>query len=336
MLKKIQYIKNLGVFKDFSWDSEVKNKGGAVQNFVDINIIYGRNYSGKTTLSRIARALETGYLSDKYGSPSFQLKFADNPDVTLETLSTHNKNIRVFNEDFIKDNLRFITNPDDSIEPFAILGDDNNKIEKEIEALEVELGSSIEGQETGLFAEKKQASAAYSDAFTAHKQSNDSLEKQLGDKATNKDIGIKYKPERFGDQNYTITKLKADIKTVSSPDFQQLTSEQVSEHEKLIDEKVLPAIPAFSPPKLSFLSLAQQVETLVTKPISESDKIQALVKDAVLNRWVNEGRTHHRNKYENAHFATMKFQLSDGRSLISTLMKNLSYWKSRLMHYLLR
>ncbi|MCV5887292.1 AAA family ATPase, partial [Escherichia coli] len=93
-------------------------------------------------------------------APSFQLKFADNADVTLETLSSRNKNIRVFNEDFIKENLRFITNPDDSIEPFAILGDDNNKIEKEIEALEVELGSSIEGQETGLFAEKNQAAVA--------------------------------------------------------------------------------------------------------------------------------------------------------------------------------
>lgn len=302
MLKKIQHIKKLGVFDDFSWDSEVKNKGGAVQNFVDINIIYGRNYSGKTTLSRIARALETRTLSDKYGAPSFQLKFSDNSDVTLADLSSHDKNIRVFNEDFIRDNLRFITNPDDSIEPFAILGDDNNKIEKEIEALEAELGSSIEGQETGLFADKQQAAVAYSNAFTSHKQSNDSLEKQLGDKATNKYIGIRYKPERFGDQNYTITKLKADITIVSNPDFHQLTSEQVSEHEKLIDEKVLPAIPDFSPPKLSFLSLAQQVETLVTKPISESDKIQALVNDAVLNRWVNEGRTHHRNSREKCAF----------------------------------
>lgn len=302
MLKKIQHIKNLGVFDDFSWDSEVKNKGGAVQNFVDINIIYGRNYSGKTTLSRIARALETRTLSDKYGTPSFQLKFADSSDVTLAALTTHDKNIRVFNEDFIRDNLRFITNPDDSIKPFAILGDDNNKIEKEIEALEEELGSSIEGQETGLFAYKKQAAVAYSNAFTAHKQANDSLEKQLSDKATNKDIGIKYKSERFGDQNYTIKKLQADITTVSAPGFQQLTSEQVSEHEKLIDEKVLPAVSNFTPPQLSFLNLAQQVETLVTKPISESDKIQALVKDAVLNRWVNEGRSHHRNKHEKCAF----------------------------------
>ena len=302
MLKKIQHIKKLGVFDDFSWDNEVKNKGGAVQNFVDINIIYGRNYSGKTTLSRIMRSLETGTLSDKYGSPSFQLKFYDNSEVTLAYLSNHNKNIRVFNEDFIRDNLRFITNPDDSIEPFAILGDDNNKIEKEIESLEAELGSSVEGQETGLFAEEKQAKVTYNTAVRDHKQSNDSLEKQLSDKATNKHIGIRYKSERYGDQNYTITKLNADIKTVSVPDFQQLNSEQVAEHEKLVDEKVLPAIPNFSPPKLSFLSLAQQVETLVTKPISESDKIQTLVKDAVLNRWVNEGRIHHRSKHDKCAF----------------------------------
>lgn len=161
MLRKIKYIKNLGVFDDFNWDSEVKKKCGAAQNFADINIIYGRNYSGKTTLSRIARALETGALSDKYGAPSFQLKFADNSDVTLAALSNHDKHIRVFNEDFIRDNLRFITNPDDSIESFAILGDDNNKIEKEIEALEAELGSSVEDQETGLFSERKQATDTY-------------------------------------------------------------------------------------------------------------------------------------------------------------------------------
>ena len=302
MIRKIQYIKGLGVFNDFNWDSEVKNKGGSVQNFVDINIIYGRNYSGKTTLSRIIRALETGYLSDKYRGPSFELKFTDKSVVTLAALSSHDKNIRVFNEDFIRDNLRFITNPDDSIEPFAILGDDNNKIEQEIKILEMELGSNVEGQETGLFADKKQATDEYNDALRSYKQLNDNLEKQLGDKATNRDIGIKYKPERFGDQNYTITKLKADITTVSSPNFQQLTSEQVSEHEKLIDEKVLLAIPKFYSPQLSFLGLAQQVETLVTKPISESDKIQALVKDAVLNRWVNEGRTHHRNKHEKCAF----------------------------------
>lgn len=302
MLKKINNIKKFGIFNDFVWDSEVLNKGGAVQSFVDINIIYGRNYSGKTTLSRILRALETRYISDKYENPLFSLKFTGKSEVTQKDLTEHDKNIRVFNEDFVRENLRFISNPDDSIEPFAILGDDNNKIEKEIETLEAELGSSVEGQETGLFSLKKQAADTYNKTFNAHKQANDNLEKQLGDKATNKNIGIRYNSERFGDQNYTITKLKADIAMVNSPSYQPLNSEQIVQCEKLIDEKVLQEIPGFYSPKLSFTGIAQSVETLVTKPISESDKIQALIKDAVLNRWVNEGRTHHRNKHEKCAF----------------------------------
>lgn len=302
MLKKINSIKNLGVFNNFTWDNEVKNKGGAVQSFVDINIIYGRNYSGKTTLSRIARALEMGALSDKYGTPSFQLKFADDSVVTLDALSTHDKNIRVFNEDFVRENLRFISNPDDSIEPFAILGDDNNKIEKEIEELEAELGSSTEGTETGLFAKKRDVITKYKTAYSEHKKANDDLENQLSNKATNRDIGIKYKPERFGDQNYTVAKLKSNIITVSDSSYQPLDSEQLEQNEKLINEKVLATIPKFSSPKLNFSSLAQQVRELVIKPISESDKIQALVKDAVLNRWVNDGRVHHRDKHEKCAF----------------------------------
>ncbi len=82
----------------------------------------------------------------------------------------HGKAVRVFNEDFVRANLRFITNPDDSIEPFAILGDDNNKIEKEIETLEAELGSKEEGKETGLYAQRIAANTKYTKSFQAHKK----------------------------------------------------------------------------------------------------------------------------------------------------------------------
>lgn len=302
MLKKIQHIKKLGVFEDFSWDHEVKSKSGAVQSFVDINIIYGRNYSGKTTLSRVIRALETGSISEKYGSPSLSLRFSDNSEITQGNLKRHRRISRVFNEDFVRENLRFITNPDDSIEPFAILGDDNNKIEEEIEELEAELGSSDEGQESGLFLEKKGATHKYAEAFQSHKKASDSLRRQLGDKATNKEIGIKYKPERFGDQNYTISKLEDDLAEVQRPGYLPLTDEQIEKYEKLIEEKPLPEIPKFTPPNLNFAIFVEETSALVTKEISESDKIEELVKDAVLNRWVNEGRAHHRGKHEKCVF----------------------------------
>lgn len=52
MIKKFNKINNLAVFNNYNWDS-------SVPEFAKINIIYGRNYSGKTTLSRILRAIET-------------------------------------------------------------------------------------------------------------------------------------------------------------------------------------------------------------------------------------------------------------------------------------
>jgi wobble nucleotide-excising tRNase len=48
MIGKILEIKNLGVFKDFKW-----NRNPKLQEFKEKNIIYGSNYSGKPTISRI-------------------------------------------------------------------------------------------------------------------------------------------------------------------------------------------------------------------------------------------------------------------------------------------
>lgn len=302
MIKKIKTIDNLGVYKNFKWDDEVREGGGQVATFQYINIIYGRNYSGKTTLSRILRAMETGLLSDKFENPSFSVALADGSYATQTALTSHGKTIRVFNEDFVRSNLRFITNPDDSIEPFAILGDDNNKIEKEIEALEAELGSNELGRETGLYAQHGTAKTKHTTALQKYKKANDDLEKQLSDKATDKEIGIKYKSDRFGDQNYNIQKLKNDIATVQTASYQSPSSEQLAQYEKLISEIALQPIPPFHAPDLNFQSLVTQAETLLTKKISESDKIETLVKNAVLNRWVNEGRTHHKNKLDKCAF----------------------------------
>lgn len=295
MIKKLS-INNLAVFQGFDWDKEVIDEQGKVCTFKAINVVYGRNYSGKTSLSRIFRAMKTGKLSDKYQNPSFSVTFGDGSKSEHNNLSSHGKKIRVFNEDFVRDNLRFISNPDDSIESFAILGDDNNKIEKEIEALESELGSKEGGKESGLYAQQITAKTEFDNARQEHKKANDALEKQLGDKATDRKIGIKYKPERFGDQNYNIQKLKTDIERVVDVNYRPPNNEQLAQYERLITEKTLQPIPPFHRPSLNIRSLVDKAEALVTMKISESDKIEELVKDAVMNRWVNDGRTHHKGK----------------------------------------
>ena len=147
-VKKIDSIKNMAVFQDFRWASSLRDGGNNIGEFKKINILYGRNYSGKTTLSRIFRALETGSISDKYSSPEFQLTFDGGSTSTQNSLSSHDQVVRVFNEDFVRDNLRFIVDDEQTINSFAILGEDNTKLEAEIEKHEAELGS--EEDKSGL------------------------------------------------------------------------------------------------------------------------------------------------------------------------------------------
>lgn len=302
MICKIKKIDNFGIFKAFDWESALRDGSGHARNFQPINIIYGRNYSGKTTLSRIIRALETGEISDKFENPSFSVELVDGTLITQTTLTGHNKKVRVFNEDFVRANLRFMSNPDDSIEPFAILGDENNKIEQEIAVIEEELGSNELENQTGLYGKRATTKADYTKASTEHKTAENALEKQLADKATDRTIGIKYKSDRFGDQNYTIQKLKNDIVEVQNENYQLPTEKQLAEYENLILETVLKSVPEFKVPNLNFQSLSIAAEALVTKKINQSDKIQELVQDAILNRWVNEGRTHHKDKHSKCAF----------------------------------
>ena len=206
MITKFKSINNLAVFQNFIWDTVIRDDGNNVVLFKPINIFYGRNYSGKTTLSRIVRALETGNISDKFENPQFEVSIQGVADTTLNNLTAHGKKIRVFNEDFVKDNLRFIINSDESIMPFAIIGG-NATIEADIQILKNDLGNSEEENESGFYLELKNASAIAETALRAHQAESSDLDRQLSFKATNNPNGIKYKSEKFGKQNYTIAEL---------------------------------------------------------------------------------------------------------------------------------
>lgn len=301
MITKFKTIKNLAVFQNFVWDTSVRNEVGTVQTFKDINIIYGRNYSGKTTLSRIIRALEKGAISDKYENPEFEVSFKDAVDGTCVNLLAHGKKIRVFNEDFVKDNLRFIANPDESINPFAILGG-NAAIEAEIAALKSDLGTDEEGFESGFYLEAKNAKAIASTATQAYKGAETILNQQLSQKATGNPEGIKYKSDRFGDQNYNIRKLEDDISTVIQATFIPLTEKEVTENITLLSENVNPDIKSIPRAQIDIDAFNGKAELLVTKPISCSNKIEQLVKDSVLNRWVKDGRHLHKDKMSQCSF----------------------------------
>lgn len=302
MITKFKTIKNLAVFQNFVWDSSVCDGAGNVQLFKEINVIYGRNYSGKTTLSRIVRALETGEISDKYENPEFEVSFSDAvPQANQANLTSHGRRIRVFNEDFVKKNLRFIANPDESIDPFAILGG-NASLEAEIADLKAELGDSDEGSESGFYLELKNAKEIAENAKQAYNSANNTLIQQLRHKAINNPDGIRYKADRFGDQNYNIAKLENDIAAVLEQSFVPISDANVVELNALLKETVNPNISPLPKAGIDIMDLIVKVERLVTKPLGNSDKIEQLAKNAVLNRWVKDGRQLHKNKLEQCSF----------------------------------
>lgn len=151
MITKITNI-NFGIFKDFNWDEELGNN----TKFEKINIIYGRNYSGKTTLSRIVRALETKSISEKYESPKFRFEFNNNNPITQNDYVSNNLPIRVFNEDFVRENLSFPYNDDGNIKSFALLGKQNVEIQNEIDNITEELGNEDDDRLTGKYKERKE------------------------------------------------------------------------------------------------------------------------------------------------------------------------------------
>ena len=91
-------IQNFGSFKDFVWSTSIRDSGNNVAKFKKLNIIYGRNYSGKTTLSRIFRSLQTGRLPDNYENPTFSVS-TDSGTITQSQITTDDHHIRVYNRE---------------------------------------------------------------------------------------------------------------------------------------------------------------------------------------------------------------------------------------------
>tara|TARA_R110000772_G_scaffold268705_1_gene397762 strand:- start:10889 stop:13321 length:2433 start_codon:yes stop_codon:yes gene_type:complete len=298
-IKKIDSIKNMAVFQDFRWASSVRDGGNNIAEFKKINILYGRNYSGKTTLSRIFRALETGSISDKYISPEFKLSFDGGSNATQNSLNSHGQVVRVFNEDFVRDNLRFIVDDEQTINSFAILGEDNTKLEEEIEKHEAELGS--EEDRSGLLGDLLGAEDKFKEARKAHGDKSSELEGKLRDKANKAGTGIKHN-KSFGDANYNVPKIKTDITTVTKDTYFPLTDEQVGKFHDLLREEPKPEIPESSSFNLQYSVIASKAKELIEKKIQASDPIQELLNDAALATWVRTGRGHHQGKRDKCAF----------------------------------
>lgn len=112
-IKRISAIKQIDAFDSFNW------LGG---DFKKYNLIYGWNGSGKTTISRLFSFLERKII---HIPDLATLEFTVQTDVGAirqSNILSHGLNVRVFNQDFIKENLLF---EESQAKKIVIIGKEN-------------------------------------------------------------------------------------------------------------------------------------------------------------------------------------------------------------------
>lgn len=146
MLRRFESIKNCGIFEDFRWDS-------SVPDFERINLIYGTNGAGKTSLARALDALSSD--SGGFANVSIRMSNADktNQRTSSQSLDVEFERVYVFSDGYIARNHDF--GGDTSVEAVLTLGERTVEDEKRI----IELTGLIETAD-GELTKARQASAA--------------------------------------------------------------------------------------------------------------------------------------------------------------------------------
>lgn len=133
MIKKI-LINKLGRFNNFNFNG--------VDDFKRFNVLYGWNYSGKTTLSRAFMVFDNKKIPEYYDDGfDFTLEKTDGSNLSPNSETDRNNlQTKVFNSDYVEDNLFF---KDTGASNILVLADNAQETMNKIEQLTTEIKSSI-------------------------------------------------------------------------------------------------------------------------------------------------------------------------------------------------
>ncbi|MEL1255912.1 AAA family ATPase [Flavobacterium sp. DGU38] len=291
MIQKIS-INNFGLFKNYSWETNI----GSSETFRLVNIIYGRNYSGKTTLSRIFKSIEDGRVHENFSNSNFSITVNGGTVITqnnLESFGT-DKKVRVYNTDFVNDNLSWLHNIDGSIKPFTILGAKNVELDRKINELEATLGNAEDN--TGLFGELIEATKNFENSRLALETKQMDLDGKLRTKAQN----IKNNASLYNYPTYQINTIKGDISTLK--DTSILSDDETDKKKLLLKEDSKGSISKLNTIKIDFENLYDKTNSLLSREIKISEPIADLLNDSLLQEWVRLGIERHKNKREKCGF----------------------------------
>lgn len=268
MISKIQSIRSFGVFANYRWTA-------GLSPFKKFNLMFGWNYSGKTTLSRVFRCFERGEIHPDFLGAQAQLDLTDGKAVHFSNFHDAPQ-IRVFNSDFVADNLKF---GDSTAIPVLVLGAEDIAKQKmlddkvaERDALKVEIAKNV----TRVQVSEDDTGKALTNA------ARDSIKNPLAV------------------PGYDRTKFEPRVQECASNASSFLMSDAALQDSISVygssDKK--PEVSEVSISLTSVRDLEGKVATLLAKVATAHTQIERLSGHPEIERWVDSGRALHEGKDE--------------------------------------
>ncbi|MCL6273382.1 AAA family ATPase [Muricauda sp. 2012CJ35-5] len=302
MFTRINRLKDLGVFKDYQ-------RRGDIPDFKQLNLFYGWNYSGKTTLSRVFQFFERNIIDPYYDETSFELLDDDAQRYNRDNLNIRGIDIRVFNSDFVKKNLKW---DGESFSPILLLGEDSIDAQKRI---------------TTLLEKVEQCEELIVKCDDISEKTDDKIKQSLTGKAAQIRSTLQL-VEAFNRSHLNNSYIRvirdnhSEHKIVPEDLNNKIRSATASEDDKLdsIDDQVLDL-------QLSDI-ISQSSEVLKEKP-EFSSTIKYFIDNPNVASWVESGITIHEDK-ENCEFCGSPLSDERRNELISHFSEDLKNHKKAL------
>lgn len=274
MIKRIKKLNKLGVFSNFQCDDDIKD-------FSQINIIYGWNGTGKSTLAHLLSSLND-CKSTLYPDFDYQIQTDKGEIKNPNPLTTP---IRVFDKSYVERNIQLVEGKASAI---YILGEENQEIAEELENLTLEL----ERRNTTL-----------SELQTEKEQKENAKSKVFTDVAKLISISI------GGNLSRTYRKPQAleGYKTIT--DHSVLSEEDIEIYQNTLKQEQKESVSLLSLGKTVFEEkefdiglLIEEVKNradIVVKKAVSDKRVERLVNNADISDWVEEGLDLHKKHSSN-------------------------------------
>ncbi|ENX12426.1 hypothetical protein F894_02957 [Acinetobacter sp. CIP 51.11] len=299
MLLKIDHLSNFGIFQNFIWDETVLDKQSNIKQFKRLNVIYARNYSGKTTLSRLMQCIEFKQNNPYYNGCSYELKFENNQSYLAHTIQNCSRNVRVYNKDFVDNNLGWDKDSKGNIKAFSVMGQENIEIAKIIEKVKLYLEENINNPETFSYYIAK-AKSRLIETEAKEKSETNKLKEECAKHARqlkeNRSIyGVKAMYER--------TDLERDLREIKPLYYVPLSDEMIQKLELQIQDIEKSDIEDIKLNLINISTIWRNVEAILKEKVTPSQIIHELDQNQELSNWAFNGvQLHKINNLDNCSF----------------------------------